>query len=139
VTFIVFTKSVKFELTEIEDTLETRINVLNSIIDNAIREVSLEYIQKLSVEQLAKLKNEFTKNKTFLVSQVTLGSNKANSLDYESQLELFPELKQVVKETIFVIENEQKKFVEIAENLGIRRETVCIREDMNGEFICSGY
>jgi hypothetical protein len=55
-------------------------------------------------------------------------------LDYESQLEFFPELKQVVKETIFVIENEQKKFVEIAENLGIRRETVCIREDMNGEF-----
>jgi hypothetical protein len=68
------------------------------------------------------------------VSQVTLGSNKSNSLDYESQLELFPELKQVVKETIFVIENEQKKFVEIAENLGIRRETVYIREDMNGEF-----
>src|SRR2546428_1860172 len=83
-------QSVKFELTEIEDSLETRINVLNSIIDNAIREVSLEYIQKLSVEQLAKLKNEFTKNKTFLVSQVTLGSNKSNSLDYESQLELFP-------------------------------------------------
>ena len=127
-------QSVKFELTEIEDTLETRINVLNSIIDNAIREVSHEYIQKLSVEQLAKLKNEFTKNKTFSVSQGTLGSKKSNSLDYESQLELFPELKQVVKETIFVIENEQKKFVEIAENLGIRREIVCIREDMNGEF-----
>src|SRR5207247_8995089 len=32
-------QSVKFELTEIEDNLETRINVLNSIIDNAIREI----------------------------------------------------------------------------------------------------
>ena len=127
-------QSVKFELTEIEDNLETRINVLNSIIDNAIREVSLEYIQKLSVEQLAKLKNEFTKNKTFLVSQVTLGSNKSNSLDYESQLELFPELKQVVEETIPVIVSEQKKFAEIAIGIGIRSETVCIREDMNGEF-----
>ncbi|MGC1927597.1 MAG: AAA family ATPase [Candidatus Nitrosopolaris sp.] len=126
-------QSVKFELTEIEDNLETRINVLNSIIDNAIKEVSFEYIQNLSVDQLAKLKNEFT-NKKFLVSQVILGSNKSNSLDYESQLELFPELKQVVEETIFVIEHEQKKFVEIAKNLGIRSETVCIREDKNGEF-----
>jgi magnesium chelatase subunit I len=127
-------QSVKFELTEIEDNLETRINVLNSIIDNALKEVSFEYIQNLSVEQLAKLKNEFTKNKKFLVSQVILGRNKSNSLDYESQLELFPELKQVVDKTIFVIENEQKKFVEIAKNLGIRNETVCIREDKNGEF-----
>jgi hypothetical protein len=108
--------------------------VLNSIIDNAIRQVSLEYIQKLSLEKLAKLKNEFTRDKTFLVSQVTLGSNKSHSLTYETQLELFPELKQVVEETILVIDNEQKKFAEIAKSLGIRSETVRIGEEMNGEF-----
>jgi magnesium chelatase subunit I len=127
-------QSVKFELTEIEDNLETRINVLNSIIDNAIKEVSFEYIRNLSVEQLAKLKNEFTKDKRFFVSQVILGRNKSNSLDYESQLELFPELKQVVDGTIFVVENEQKKFVEMANNFGIRSEAVRVREDKNGEF-----
>ncbi|HYA82078.1 MAG TPA: AAA family ATPase, partial [Candidatus Bathyarchaeia archaeon] len=127
-------QSVKFELTAIEDNLETRINVLNSIIDNAIKEVSFEYIRNLSIEQLTKLKNEFTKDKRFLVSQVILGRNKSNSLDYESQLELFPELKQVVDETIFVVENEQKKFVEMANNFGIRSETVRVREDKNGEF-----
>ncbi len=127
-------QSVKFELTEIEDSLETRINVLNSIIDNAIRQVSLEYIQKLSLEKLAKLKNEFTRDKTFLVSQVTLGSTKSRSLTYETQLELFPELKQVVEETILVIDNEQKKFAEIAKSLGIRSKTVRIGEEMNGEF-----
>ncbi|HET7148348.1 MAG TPA: AAA family ATPase [Candidatus Nitrosopolaris sp.] len=127
-------QSVKFELTDIEDTLEARTNVLNSIIDNALREVSSEYIQKLSAEQLTNLKNEFTKNKTFLVSQVTLGSNKSNSLDYVSQLESFPELKRVVNATILVIRDEQKKFIEIAEILGIMTETICIREDMNGEF-----
>jgi magnesium chelatase subunit I len=127
-------QSVKFELTEIEDSLETRINVLNSIIDNAIRQVSLEYIQKLSLEKLAKLKNEFTRDKTFLVSQVTLGSTKSHSLTYETQLELFPELRQVVEETILVIDNEQKKFAEIAKSLGIRSKTVRIGEEMNGEF-----
>jgi magnesium chelatase subunit I len=127
-------QSVKFELTEIEDNLETRINVLNSIIDNAIKEVSFEYIRNLSVEQLAKVKNEFTKDKRFTVSQVILGRNKSNSLDYESQLELFPELKQVVDGTIFVVENEQKKFVDIANHFGIRSEAVRVREDKNGEF-----
>jgi magnesium chelatase subunit I len=127
-------QSVKFELTEVEDNLETRINVLNSIIDNAIKEVSFEYIRNLSAEQLAKLKNEFAKDKRFLVSQVILGRNKSDSLDYESQLELFPELKQVVDGTIFVVKNEQKKFVEMANNFGIRSEAVRIREDKNGEF-----
>jgi hypothetical protein len=68
------------------------------------------------------------------VSQVTLGSNKSHSLTYETQLELFPELKQVVEETILVIDNEQKKFAEIAKSLGIRSETVRIGEEMNGEF-----
>ncbi len=127
-------QSIKFELTEIEDSLETRINVLNSIIDNAIKEVSFEYIRRLSVEHLAKLKNEFTKDKRFMVSQDILGRCKSNSLDYESQLDLFPELKQVVAGTIFVVENEQKKFVEMANNFGIRSEAVRVREDKNGEF-----
>jgi len=127
-------QSVKFELAEIEDNLETRINVLNSIIDNAIKEVSSEYIRNLSVEQLSKLKNEFTKDKRFLVSQVMLGRNKSKSLDYESQLELFPELKHVVDGTIFVVKNEQKKFAEMANNFGIRTEAIRVREDKNGEF-----
>src|SRR5215831_8617488 len=127
-------QSVKFELAEIEDNLETRINVLNSIIDNAIKEVSSEYIRNLSVEQVSKLKNEFTKDRRFLVSQVILGRNKSKSLDYESQLELFPELKQVVDGTIFVVENEQKKFIEMANNFGIRTEAIRVREDKNGEF-----
>jgi len=127
-------QSVKFELAEIEDNLETRINVLNSIIDNAIKEVSFEYIRDLSVEQLSKLKNEFTKDKRFLVSQVMLGRNKSKSLDYESQLELFPELKHVVDGTIFVVKNEQKKFAEMANNFGIRTEAIRVREDKNGEF-----
>jgi hypothetical protein len=55
-------------------------------------------------------------------------------LDYESQLELFPELKHVVDGTIFIVKNEQKKFVEMANNFGIRTEAIRVREDKNGEF-----
>src|SRR5215472_17565349 len=89
-------QSIKFELSEIEDSVESRQAVLNSIIDTAVKDVSVEYMHKLSGEQLAKLKSEFAKNKMFVVSQVMPGSSKSKGSDYRTQLELFPELKHVV-------------------------------------------
>src|ERR671932_960461 len=69
----------KFELSEMEDNRENRINILDSIINGAIKEVSLQYVQKLTSDQITKLKNEFEKNKTFSVSQMTPGKNKDNN------------------------------------------------------------
>jgi magnesium chelatase subunit I len=48
-------QSSKFELAELEDTRQNRNNVLDSIIESALKEVSLEYIQKLAPEQLTKI------------------------------------------------------------------------------------
>src|SRR5919202_397406 len=62
-------QSSKFELTEIEDTRQNRENVLDSIIESTLKEVSLEYIQKIAPEQLTKVKNDCAKNKSFQVSQ----------------------------------------------------------------------
>src|ERR671935_378892 len=64
-------QSSKFELAEMEDTRENRRNVLDLIIENALKEVALEYIQKLAPEQLTKVKNDFAKNKAFQVSQTS--------------------------------------------------------------------
>src|ERR671911_707278 len=47
-------QSSKFELAEMEDTRQNRKNVLDSIIESTLKEVSLEYIQKLAPEQLTK-------------------------------------------------------------------------------------
>lgn len=130
-------QSAKFELSEIEDNYHNRMNVLDSIIENAIKDVSLEYVQNLSLEQKTKLKNEFAKNKEFLVSQVILGAKGSDSTDYESQLAKFPGLKQIINDTITTVKEEQKEFVNKAKDLGINTESLSIVHDLDGEFTAS--
>jgi magnesium chelatase subunit I len=130
-------QSIKFELSEIEDSVESRQAVLNSIIDTAVKEISLEYMQKISGEQRAKLKSEFTKNKMFVASQVNPGSSRSNGLDYRTQLEAFPELEHVVHGMTLDVENEQARFAETADNLGIRTESVRMPKDPDEELAAS--
>jgi magnesium chelatase subunit I len=128
-------QSSKFELAEMEDTRENRRNILDSIIEGVLREVALEYIQKLHPEQLTKVKNDFAKNKAFQVSQTLVGGGK--SPDYESQLAKFPGLKQAINETIANVKDEQKQLVERARQLGIRTDNISLSPDLNGEFTAS--
>jgi magnesium chelatase subunit I len=130
-------QSAKFELSEMEDNHHNRMNVLDSIIENAIKDVSLEYVQNLSSEQTKKLKNEFAKNKEFLVSQVILGAKGSSSTDYDSQLAKFPSLKQVINDTIATVEEEQKEFMNKAKDLGINTESLSIVDELDGEFTAS--
>jgi magnesium chelatase subunit I len=131
-------QSSKFELAEMEDTRENRKNVLDSVIDGALKEVSLEYIQKLPQDQIVKIKNDFAKNKAFQVSQAIVGSSgkKADS-DYESQLSRFPALRQAVNETIAAAKEEQKQLTERAKQLGIRTDSISLSPDLDGEFTAS--
>jgi len=128
-------QSSKFELAEMEDTRENRRNILDSIIEGALKEVALEYIQKLATEQLTKVKNDFVKNKSFQVSQTLVGE--AKSPDYESQLTKFPGLRQAVNETIANVKEEQKQLIERAKQLGIRSDNILLSQDLNGEFTAS--
>jgi magnesium chelatase subunit I len=127
-------QSSKFELSEMEDNRQNRMNILNSLINDAIKEVSLQYVQKISSEQITKLKNEFIKNKAFMVSQVILGDKKSDLADYESQLAKFPNLKQVLNETVVDIKDEQKQLVERAKQIGIKTDNISITQDLDGEF-----
>jgi magnesium chelatase subunit I len=130
-------QSSKFELSEMEDNRHNRMQVLDSIIENAIKEVCLEYVQNLSPEVITKLKNEFGKNKEFLVSQLVLGSKGSDSTDYESQLSKFPSLKQIINETIETVKEEQEQFVNKAKDLGINIDSLSNMQDLDGEFTAS--
>jgi magnesium chelatase subunit I len=126
-------QSSKFELAEMEDTRENRRNLLDSVVNDALKEVSLQYVEKISPEQIARMKNEFAKNKAFQVSQVLPGGKKGEAADYESQLAKFPALKQAVSETVGAIKEEQKQFAERAKELGIDSPSISV-QDINGEF-----
>jgi magnesium chelatase subunit I len=133
-------QSSKFELAEMEDTRQNRKNVLDSVIESVLKELSLEYIQKVAPEQLIKVKNDFAKNKTFRVSQTIVGNGRDKSVDsddYESQLSKFPALQQVVNETIARVKEEQKKLTEQAFQLGIKTDNISLSEDLDGEFTAS--
>jgi magnesium chelatase subunit I len=127
-------QSSKFELSEMEDNRQNRMNILNSLINDAMKEVSLQYVQNISSEQITKLKNEFIKNKAFMVSQVALGGKKSDLAGYDSQLANFPILKQVLNKTVIDIKDEQKLLVERAKLLGIKIENISITQDLDGEF-----
>jgi magnesium chelatase subunit I len=125
-------QSSKFELAEMDDTRENRRTLLDSVIDAALKEMSLEYVAKISPEQISKMKNEFAKNKAFQVSQVLPGGKKGEA-DYESQLGKFPTLRQAVNDTAAAIKEEQKQLAERARGLGIMTDNIAT-QDLNGEF-----
>jgi magnesium chelatase subunit I len=130
-------QSAKFELSEMEDNRHNRAQVLNSIIESSIKEVCLEYVQDLSPAQITKLKNEFAKNKEFLVSQVIQGVKGSVSTNYESQLEKFPSLKQIINDKINTVKGEQEKFVNKAKDLGINIDSLSNIHNLDGEFTAS--
>ena len=130
-------QSAKFELSEMEDNHHNRRQILNSIIESAIKDVCLEYVQNLSPEQITKLKNEFAKNKEFLVSQVILGAKGSVSTDYESQLSKFPSLKQIINDKIDTVKEQQEELVNKAKDLGINVDSLTNMHDLDGEFTAS--
>jgi magnesium chelatase subunit I len=131
-------QSCKFELSELEDNRQNRMSILDSIIGNAIKEVSIQYIERLASEQITKLNSEFAKNKVFTVSQMMLGNNKKTNLeDYESQLIKFPHLRLVLNETMAHIKDEQERFVDMANQFGIGTDNICISQELDGEFSAS--
>jgi magnesium chelatase subunit I len=131
-------QSCKFELSEMEDNRRNRMSILDSIVDNAIKEVSIQYIERLASEQITKLNSEFAKNNVFTVSQMMLGNNKKTNLeDYESQLLKFPHLRLVINETMAHIKDEQARFVDMAKQFGIGTDNISVSQDLDGEFSAS--
>ncbi len=125
-------QAVKFELSEIEDSRENRLNLLQEVIDDTIAQTAAEYIEELSNDQVSNIRNEFISNKIFYTSQNMLGKNGES---YQQQLEKFPTLKVIVEKVSKKVEKEQKEFVDIVKRYNIDERILSM--DMNGEFLAS--
>ena len=101
----------KFELSEIDDSHENRMNILDAIISDAIKKVCAQYVTNVPPERLMNLKNEFKINKAFHVSQDISGSAK-NPKSYESQVNKFSSLREIMDIVINNISQDQKHFEE---------------------------
>jgi magnesium chelatase subunit I len=101
----------KFELSEIDDSHENRMNILDAIISEAIKKVCAYYVNDIPPEKLMNLKNEFKINKTFHVSQDITGNAKSTN-SYQSQVSKFSSLKEIMDIVIKNISQDQKHFEE---------------------------
>ncbi|HEY3525931.1 MAG TPA: AAA family ATPase [Nitrososphaeraceae archaeon] len=127
----------KFQLSEIDDSRDSRSMILNSIIESAIREVSASYIQNLSSDELIKIKEDFSSNKQFIASQTIPGRGHGGGADYISQLEKFPGLNESVTQTANKIKQEHLSLIQLATGLDIDSRVVQLVNDKDSEFIAS--
>jgi magnesium chelatase subunit I len=127
----------KFQLSEIDDSRESRSMILNSIIESAIREVSASYIQNLSSDVLMKIKEDFGSNKQFIASQTIPGRGHGGGADYISQLDKFPGLNQSVTQTANKIKQEHLSLIQLATGLDIDSRVVQLVNDRDSEFTAS--
>jgi len=111
-------QTAKFELSEIDDSYENRMNILDSIISDAIKKTCAVYIIDVPLDKLINLKNEFKINKTFFVSQDMTGT-KNNSKSYQSQINKFNSLKEIMDIVINNIIKDQNHFEERLKEIGL--------------------
>ena len=102
----------KFELSELDDNNQNRLDILNKLISEAIKSTAREYIQNIKSEDIVLVKNEFSENMKFIVSQNLLGGKTSNyQVNYENQLKNFPTLLKIVDRMIEIDENEKNSFI----------------------------
>ncbi|HEX5187395.1 MAG TPA: AAA family ATPase [Nitrososphaeraceae archaeon] len=104
----------KFELSDLDDNNQNRIEVLNKLIIESIKKISKEYIQHIDRNEIGLIKKEFDMNKKFTISQQLLGSGGTTSDDdddnYDHQLKNFPTLLKIINKILEFIENEKDGF-----------------------------
>jgi magnesium chelatase subunit I len=124
----------KFELSEIDDSYENRMNILDTIISDAVKKICAHYVADLPPEKLISLKNEFKINKTFHVSQDITSKSKGPK-SYQAQVSKFDSLREIMDIVAVNIAQDQKHFeVALREN-AINFDT--LRDTKDPEYLAS--
>ncbi|MGH9995625.1 MAG: sigma 54-interacting transcriptional regulator, partial [Nitrososphaeraceae archaeon] len=130
-------QAVKFELSEIDDSFESRSKLLGNLIDEALKKVSVAYLDSIDLNELQLVRKDFSENNRFLVSQKMLGIDPSSSLDYQVQLKKLPHLGKVVVKIIDRILKEQQEFVEELSRRDINVYFISIPPKLDGELLAS--
>lgn len=124
--FDCLTQVAKFELEELEDTVENRQKLFKNLISESIKEICLEFYSSLNPDILNSIKNEFT-GKSFYASQQTIWKNGGTS--YENQLVNFPIFYQIIKSKKDEFLNVQKDFVSLCSVNQIKKSSIIPPQD----------
>lgn len=130
-------QAIKFELSELDDSHESRSRVLEKLIDEALKNVSLDYLDNVTSNDLQLIRKDFSKGDRFRVSQKMLGIDPSSTHDYQSQLKMFPYLERLVTKTTGRILSEQKAAVEKMRRFNVNSNLVSFHAGMDGELLAS--
>lgn len=130
-------QTAKFELAELDDTFENRKRILDSMVSEATKKVSTFYLSEIPIEKLGRLRAEFADGRAFVVSQDTPGANNGYNKNYETQIDQFPELKQIMEKVSRKVIIDQNRFEESARNNEIDVTYVSVEKKIGSEFLAS--
>lgn len=124
------TQVIKFELSELDDTIKNREKIFNELLNESIKETCLEYLEDVDNTLLESIKQEFVE-KTFQVSQNFIWKNGQTS--YSNQLEKFSNLKNLVESKIETIKSSQNILKQQVEHYKINTQNVELLEKLEDE------
>ncbi|MFB5645132.1 MAG: sigma 54-interacting transcriptional regulator [Nitrosopumilaceae archaeon] len=119
---------IKFELSELDDTIQNREKIFNELLNESIKETCLEYLEDVDNQLLESIKQEFSE-KTFQVSQNFIWKNGQTS--YSNQLEKFSILKNLVESKIETMKSSQNTLKEHAKHYKIDSRNVELVESLD--------
>jgi len=111
----------KFELSEMDNTLENRNNLFKELLNETIKETCLEFLDGVDQSLLQSIKEEFIE-KSFPVSQLMIWKN--GKISYSTQLEQFKNLKKLVELKLDFLRSNQSDFQNLVNNFKIKTESV---------------
>ena len=112
---------IKFELSELDDTVKNRERVFDEFLKESIKETCLEYLEGVENELLESIKYEF-QEKTFQVSQNLIWKNGQTS--YSNQLENFSNLKNLIESKLDIIQSSQNTLKKQVDHFKINSKNV---------------
>ncbi len=121
---------IKFELSELDDTINNREKIFGELLNEAIKETCLEYLQDIDSALLESIKQDFVE-KTFQVSQSFIWKN--GKISYSTQLEQFPNFRNLVESKLATIKSFQNILKQQVEQYKINPENVESPESMEDE------
>ena len=121
---------VKFELSEMDDTLENRKKFFLDTLQESIKEICLEILKDVSPEVLNSIKTEFSE-KSIAVSQQMLWKN--GSASYYNQVSGIPTLAKLIEDKKHVLLSKQNELVAKTKQYQVNSENISVEKDIENE------
>lgn len=120
----------KFELSEIDDTIENRHKLFYNLLEDSIKQTCLEYIQQIPQQTLDVIKQEFA-DKSFRASQKMVWED--GPISYIQQLKDFPNLDALINQMLNNVAKDFADFEQKLNKLGIKSQNLQPNKELEGD------